>query len=139
VSGTLNVLETVQPDFVVLSFIGNDLTPCTGFETGTVLLDQYRRDITSLCVQAAPANCVLVGQAPRLPSDHGLPFGEPTPLYIELASNNAFMYVDAGAAVEDANGGYVPSLRSWDTLHFSPEGAARYGYAIGEFLTTVTG
>jgi hypothetical protein len=31
------------------------------------------------------------------------------------------------------------AMRSLDTLHFTTEGAARYGYAIGEFLTTITG
>jgi hypothetical protein len=133
------ILDTMQPDFVVISFLGNNITSCTDHLTGPALLEQYRRDITSLCRQAAPANCVLVGQAPLHPSMlPNLPPGEPTGTYAHMAAQNPWLFIDAGAAVEDADGGYVPALRSWDTVHFSTEGAARYGYAIGYFLTTVT-
>ena len=138
ISRAQDAANRVRPDFVVVSFLGNNLTECTDGATGDALVDQYSRDITTICQQAAPAVCVLVGQAvlASLPSSP-LPEGEPTEIYRSMAAQHSWSFVDAGAAVED-DGRFVPSLRSTDLVHFSPEGAALYAIAIANFLEAAT-
>ena len=70
--------KLVRPDFVVVSFLGNNFTACTGGANGSALVEQYRRDITTICQQTAPAACVLVGQAVLMSSAKlAMPNGKP--------------------------------------------------------------
>jgi hypothetical protein len=130
--------KLVRPDFVVVSFLGNNFTACTGGANGGVLVEQYRRDVTRICQQTAPAVCVLVGQAVLTSSAQlAMPNGEPTELYRSLVAQQPWSFVDAGSAVEDDDGGFVASLRSTDLVHFSSEGAVLYASAIAQFLRAV--
>lgn len=129
----------VRPDFVVVSFLGNNITACTDGLSGGSLVEQYRRDITTICRQVAPAACVLVGQAPLTSAAHlAMPGGEPTELYRSMVAEHPWWFVDAGSAVEDEHGGFVASFRSGDLVHFSPPGARRYAGAIADFLRAIT-
>lgn len=57
-----DVAAATHPDLVVFTFVGNALTPCTGFLRGVPLLQGYLSDLDRLCAAVSPAPCVAVGQ-----------------------------------------------------------------------------
>jgi hypothetical protein len=127
------------PDLVVISFLGNNITPCTGNAVGQPLLDAYERDLTNLCAAVSPARCVLVGQ-PTVPIEVGwnMPAGDqPTTMYRAVAEDGRWGFVDAGAAVETADGGFDPVLRNEDLVHFSEDGARLYAETIAGFVEQI--
>jgi hypothetical protein len=129
-----DAVADARPAIVVVSFLGNNLTPCTAGATGVDLLDAYRRDVGSICLAAWPARCLVVGQ-PTVPADVGWtmpPSDEPTAMYRAGAARGSWSFIDAGAAVELPDGGFDPSLRDPDRVHFTPEGAHRYASAIAD-------
>ena len=135
-----DVFATVRPDVVVFSFIGNSMTACTGGRTGTALLDSYRLDLVRICLAAAPARCVAVGQ-PTLGAAVGrtLPGpDEPTSMYRHHAFLGHWGFVDAGAATETGSGAFDQSMRDPDGVHLSESGAGAYAGAIAAYLRLVT-
>ena len=135
------VADHPQPvDAVVFSFIGNNMTECAGHATGDALLAQYRDDLTAICEQAAPARCVAVGQPALGPAvDRNLgPGDQPTSMYRHEAAAGRWEFVDAGAAVETAVGGFDAALRDGDGVHFNEAGAERFAAAIADYLLSAT-
>jgi hypothetical protein len=127
-----------RPAIVVVSFLGNNLTPCTGGATGDHLLDAYGRDVTTICRSAWPARCLVVGQ-PTVPAEVGWtmpPGDQPTTMYRAGASRGNWSFVDAGAAVELPDGGFDATLRDPDRVHFTPEGAHRFATVIADAIRT---
>lgn len=131
-------LERLQPDVVVLSFIGNTGTPCTDGATGWRLHRRHVAAMVTLCATAAPARCVAVGQpavapwvAPNLPS------GEPTVTYQAEALRGRWGFVDAGAAIESPNGEFDPVHRNRDGVHLDASGNAAFAGAIAAHLAAL--
>jgi GDSL-like Lipase/Acylhydrolase family len=139
VGRVIDQAAVASADLVVISFLGNNLTPCTGNALGQPLLDAYQRDLSTMCAAVAPARCVLVGQ-PTVPIDVGwnMPGGDqPTTMYRALAEEGQWGFVDAGSAVETADGRFDPALRSEDRVHFSDDGARRYAATIARFVDDI--
>lgn len=112
-------LETTPTTVVVISFTGNNMTPCMFDGTGAQLKDErlvdaYRADIGVLIARARAAGAwvVLVGQPhrdPKFAADlvvEGL-----NAVYQEYAVTIAHVsYVDAGRSVETPDGRYTDRL-----------------------------
>jgi hypothetical protein len=125
-----------EVDVVLFSFMGNNLTEATGHVTGEVLLTQYRDNLKVMCAAVAPARCVTVGQPVPGP-DVELTFGvdgEPTAMYQHEAEVGSWEFVDAGAAVETADGGFDSSVREADGVHLNAVGVERFATAIAHYL-----
>jgi hypothetical protein len=125
-----------EVDVVLFSFMGNNLTEATGHATGEALLTQYRDDLKKMCAALAPARCVAVGQpvtGPDVERTFGVD-GEPTDMYQHEAQIGSWEFVDAGAAVETADGGFDPSVREADGVHLNPVGVERFAAAIAHYL-----
>ena len=157
---------------VVISFTGNALSPCmadgAGAELqGQAVVDKYRTDVTALIDQAraAQAEVVLVGQPVHgAPADGNDIVDGLNEAYRSFAEQSHVSFVDAGAAVENADGSFAPTLpclpdepqcdpsgsnvvRNDDGLHFCPgspppgpctvysSGAYRFAAAITEEIT----
>ena len=89
-----------------------------------------------MCAALAPARCVAVGQ-PMLGPDVERTFGvdsEPTAMYQHEAEVGSWEFVDAGAAVETADGGFDPSVREADGVHLNAIGVERFATAIANYL-----
>jgi hypothetical protein len=127
--------DVYEPDVVLFSFLGNNLTEPTGHATGGALLSQYRDDLHEICAIVAPARCVAVGQpalGPGVPRN--IEGDQPTTMYREEAAGGSWEFVDAGAAVESALGGFDPRLRAADGVHLTDEGAARFAAVLAAYL-----
>ena len=158
----------------VVTFAGNSLTPCmTAADNtsphGQALVDRYRADLATLVaeVRATGARVLIVGQPVRvgpLP-DVAIEVEGINAIAVELANQDGVAFVDAGAAVEDADGRFTVSLpclpgeetcgpdgtnvvRSDDGVHFCPgastfpclvysSGAFRFASAIVEGLNAL--
>lgn len=155
---------------VVITFTGNHGTSCMRDSAGTelrgdALVDRFRADVTVLAerARAAGAWVVIVGQPAR--GDDPLGAAEVDDLnqvYRTLAGVPGITFVDAGAAVENADGSFTTRLpcssiettcdadgtvavRSDDGVHLCPgeheqpcpvysSGALRFALAIIEAL-----
>lgn len=129
---------------VVLSFTGNNLTPCMadgagGFLQGGAVLAKYRVDMTALIDRARGAGAwvMLVGQPAQPPSGFLAERVDAlNALYRELAQAPYVAFVDAGATVERPDGSYTTALvcLAWEpecsptgensvrgAIHFCPE------------------
>jgi hypothetical protein len=104
---------------VVITFTGNNLTPCMFDGTGAGLIDQalvdrYRADVGVLIdhARAAGAWVVLVGQPVRHPSfDADVEVDGINAVYRQFAASlDRVSYVDAGRFVETPEGGYTDRL-----------------------------
>lgn len=116
-------LEATNSTVVVISFSGNNLTPCMIDETGANLTDEelvekYRTDVGVLIDQATTAGAwvVLVGQPVRHPSfDADLEVAGINAVYQEYAAARAQVsYVDAGQFVEAPDGRYTDRMPCLD-------------------------
>jgi hypothetical protein len=112
-------LEATATTVVVVTFTGNNLTPCMLDATGRRLIDeplveQYRTDVGVLIdhARAAGAWVVLVGQPLRHPSfDADLEVEGINAMYREYAATmSSVSYVDAGHSVETPDGRYTDRL-----------------------------
>jgi hypothetical protein len=158
---------------VVISFTGNSLTPCMadaagGQLAGVAVVSRYRTDVTTLIAQAvaARAHVVLVGQPVHVDLIGGNDIVRAlNTIYDGMAARHGVdvRYVDAGAAVENADGSFAHALpclageptcgpsgsnvvRSDDGLHFCPgvpvpgacaeysSGAFRFANAIASVI-----
>jgi hypothetical protein len=130
------VAAATHPDLVVFTFVGNALTPCTGFLSGVPLLQRYLADLDRLCAAVSPAPCVAVGQPVLAPwVAWTMPAGdEPTVSYRQLALDGRWGFVDAGRDVENLDGTYVATYRDLDGIHFTDAGSQRFGAAIARYL-----
>jgi hypothetical protein len=164
-------LEATPATVVVITFTGNNYTPCILGEagerlSGDRLVERYRADVTLLVetARAAGAWVVLVGQANHHPllGVEGQIAGL-NAAYRDLAERLPMVaFVDAGAAVEAADGSYTDRLPCTeldidcavdgttvvrgDGVHFCPvvgvapcpvwsSGAVRYGTTIAAAAT----
>ncbi|CAN5537218.1 hypothetical protein BH10ACT2_BH10ACT2_14610 [soil metagenome] len=146
---------------VVISFIGNSLTPCMsdgagGFLSGQALIDKYRADLQALIEQARSAGApVLLVNQPKTSDRVDLAFvaADLNATYQDLASADDVAIVDAGAAVENPDGTFADELpcaaaeqacgasgsnvvRTDDGVHFCPGPSPAYPcpvYASGAF------
>lgn len=111
-------IALAKESVLVLQFTGNSLTPCIedgggAHLSGQALVDRYRADITTLTVHARDvgAAVLLVGQPVRAP---GVPGNDEVDglntMYAALADDLGFHFVDAGAAIEHADGSYAATL-----------------------------
>ena len=156
---------------VVFSFNGNSLSPCMsdglgGLLQGQAVVDKYRTDVDGLIAEAqsAGARVVLVGQPVHAESVGGNEVVTGiNQVYADLSASTEIEFVDAGAAVENADGTFAASLpclpdeeqcdpsgsnavRNDDGLHFCPgapppgpcttyaSGAFRFAQAIAEAI-----
>ncbi len=112
-------LEATPTTVVVITFTGNNLTPCMLDDAGARLVDQplveqYRIDIGVLIEHATAAGAwvVLVGQPVRHPRfDADLEVEGINAVYRGYAAGRAHVsYVDAGQFVETADGRYTDRL-----------------------------
>ncbi len=145
---------------VVISFIGNSLTPCMtdgagGFLSGQALIDKYRADVHALIERARSAGApVLLVNQPKTADRVDLAFvaADLDATYRDLASDDVAI-VDAGAAVENPDGTFAHELpcgaaeqacgasgsnvvRTDDGVHFCPGTSPAYPcpvYASGAF------
>jgi hypothetical protein len=154
---------------VVISFTGNSLTPCMadaagGHLAGVAVVNRYRADVTTLIAQAAAARAhvLLVGQPVHVDLIGGNDIIRSlNSIYAGMAALPDVGYVDAGAAVENANGSFAHDLpclageptcgpsgsnvvRSDDGLHFCPgapgQGAcAEYSSGAFRFASAIAG
>lgn len=117
-----------HPRLIVLSFIGNNVTPCMeGTWTDEDVRARYFIYMTSL-KQRIPNQPLLWVVNPIIhDSVRGLREPTPNPLYVAEPS-----HVDAGAAVEGPGGEYLPEYRLDDGLHLNDAGAQRFATAINE-------
>ena len=138
-------LQVTAGSVVVISFTGNSMTPCMADNDGSHLagqavVDKYTLDVTALIGEAltAGARVLLVGQPVRASSTPGNDVvAGLNHAYSHLANQHNVTLVDAGAAVENADGSFAQSLpcrpgeaecgptgsnviRSDDGLHFCP-------------------
>jgi len=138
-------LQATETSIVVISFTGNSRTPCMsdgagGYLHGQALVDKYRADIGALIAEArsAGAHALLVGQPTRASVVAGNDEVQGiNHVYTDLADASGISFVDAGAAVETADGSYAERLaclpgeaecaasgsndmRNDDGLHFCP-------------------
>ena len=116
-------LEATDSTVVVISFSGNNLTPCMLDETGSNLIDErlvekYRTDVGVLIdhATAAGARVVLVGQPVRDPRfDADLEVEGINGVYQDYAAAMPLVsYVDAGALVENPDGRFTDRLPCLD-------------------------
>jgi hypothetical protein len=115
---TGNMPALSESSMVVITFTGNSQTPCMsdgagGQLRGPALVEQYRVAVKSLVDRARDAGAwvILVGQ----PARAGNPLGNTevdgiNAMYRSLASEKFVAFVDAGAAVENADGSPATSL-----------------------------
>lgn len=166
-------LHITPGSVVVVSFTGNSSSPCMGdgaggYLTGQAVVDKYRTDVSSLIAGAQAANAVvlLVGQPVHADSVPGNDIvAGLNGVYMALVDEPDVAFADAGAAVENADGGFAKSLpclpgedecdpsglnviRNDDGLHFCPgspppgactvyaSGAFRFANAIAEAIAT---
>jgi len=156
-------LTVTATSVAVITFTGNSGTDCMsdgagGFLSGQALLDKYRSDITALVAQvrASGAQVLMVGQPQRLGGTGAdMEVAGLNEFYAGLAEPGAVSFIDAGAAVEDANGAFtlrLPCLpnepdcapdgsiavRSEDGVHFCSNDADPNcaGYSSGAFRFT---
>jgi hypothetical protein len=111
-------LQATASSVVVISFTGNSMTPCMsdgfgGQLHGKYLVAKYRVDLNVLLdrVRTVGAVALLVGQPPHsdaLPGNDDL--NAINEMYAGLAGTNGVFFVDAGAAVENADGTYAKTL-----------------------------
>jgi hypothetical protein len=154
---------------VVISFTGNAISPCMadgqgGQLAGQAVVDKYRTDVVALVDEArsAHADVVLVGQPVHGDAAGGNDIVDGlNAMYAKMAARSHVSFVDAGHAVENADGSFAATLpcepneqqcdpsgsnvmRSDDGLHFCPgspppgpcptyaSGAFRFAGAIAE-------
>ena len=166
--------EVGQMSVAVVTFAGNSQTPCMAatdgtFPRGQALVDRYRADLAALVTQvrATGARVLIVGQPARGGplADAAIEVDGINAIAVELADQDGVAFVDAGAAVEDAEGRFTVSLpclpgeescgpdgtnvvRSDDGVHFCPgtstfpclvysSGAFRFASAIVEGLAAL--
>ncbi len=112
-------LEATATTVVVITFTGNNLTPCMLDGAGAKLIDEplvekYRADVGVLIdhARAAGASVVLVGQPLRHPSfEAELEVDGINAVYREYAATmSQVSYVDAGQFVETSDGRYTDRL-----------------------------
>ncbi len=112
-------LEATPTSVVVITFTGNNLTPCMFDDTGVGLVDealveQYRADVGVLIEQAADAGArvVLVGQPYRHPAfEAELEVDGINAVYEQYAAAlPRVSFVDAGQYVETSDGAYADRL-----------------------------
>ena len=111
-------LETTATTVVVITFTGNNMTPCMLDGAGAPLIDQplvdkYRADVGVLIdhARAAGAWVVLVGQPLHHPSfEAELEVDGINAMYREYAAMSHVSYVDAGQFVETPDGQYTDRL-----------------------------
>ena len=134
-----NLAASVEPDLVVFSFLGNNLTPCTGGATGQALTDNFFTHLAAICRDVAPARCVAVGQPALGPwvSSSFLSVEQPTDMYRREARAGRWGFVDAGSAVESSSGSYVAEYRSSDGIHFNAAGGAAFARTLAGYLTAI--
>ncbi len=153
-------LSVTATSVAVITFIGNSSSTCMadgagGFLHGQALVDKYRSDMIGLVAQvrSSGAQVLMVGQ-PRRQGDATveIEIAGLDELYSGLTEPGAVSFVDAGAAVEDANGAFVLRLpcmpgetqcdadgsitvRSEDGVHFCSNAVATGcdGYSSGAF------
>lgn len=138
-------LQINKDSLVVISFTGNSVSPCMadgagGHLAGQALRDKYRTDITALLdrAQAAGARALLVGQPVHEDPASTEVVDGINAMYSGFSSDRKDVdFVDAGAAVENADGSFAHALpclegeascdpsgsnvvRSDDGLHFCP-------------------
>lgn len=158
-------LSVTPTSVAVITFIGNSSSACMsdgagGFLHGQALVDKYRSDVVALVAQVRTtgAQVLMVGQ-PQRQGDVNVEIEVAglNALYSGLAEPGAVSYVDAGAAVEDANGGFVLRLpcmpgetqcdadgtievRSEDGVHFCSDAPASgcSDYSSGAFRFAAT-
>ena len=112
-------LPATRSSVVVITFIGNSLTPCMAgldgeFLAGSTLVAKYRNDVGMLIDRSrrAGSRIVLVGQ-PRQAPELGFDFEVEAlnEMYRAYAESYHFVsFIDAGAAVESPTGEYTDSL-----------------------------
>lgn len=142
-------LSLTPTSIAVITFIGNSSSVCMadgtgGFLHGQALVDKYRSDVVGLVAQirASGAMVLMIGQPQRLgDANADIEVAGLNALYAGMAEPGAVSFVDAGAAVEDANGAFVLRLscmpgespcdpdgtiavRSDDGVHFCSNAAA---------------
>jgi hypothetical protein len=111
-------LEATATTVVVITFTGNNMTPCMLDGAGARLIDQplvekYRADVGVLIdhARAAGAWVVLVGQPLSHPSfEAELEVDGINAVYREYAAMSHVSYVDAGQFVETPDGQYTDRL-----------------------------
>jgi hypothetical protein len=111
-------LAVTSRSVVVVSFIGNSLTPCMaddagGHLRGSALVERYDADLTSMVerLRAIGARVVLVGQPRRATgATSDLEVAGINRVYTELAALDGVSFVDAGAMVEAADGTFASTL-----------------------------
>ncbi|MDO8364761.1 MAG: hypothetical protein Q7V88_17860 [Actinomycetota bacterium] len=111
-------LEATATTVVVITFTGNNMTPCMLDSAGARLIDQplvekYRADVGVLIdhARAAGAWVVLVGQPLHHPSfEAELEVDGINAVYREYAAMPHVSYVDAGQFVETPDGQYTDRL-----------------------------
>lgn len=158
-------LSVTATSVAVITFIGNSSSSCMadgagGFLHGQALVDKYRSDMIGLVAQvrSSGAQVLLVGQPQRLgDASVEIEIAGLNALYSGLAEPGAVAFVDAGAAVEDANGAFVLRLpcmpgeaqcdadgsievRSKDGVHFCSNAVATGcgAYSSGAFRFAAT-
>ena len=166
-------LRITPSSIVVISFTGNAISPCMsdgggGQLQGQAVIDKYRSDVAALIGEARTvrAQVILVGQP--IEGDNvggndivaGLNASS-----VDFAKQSGVLFVDAGAAVENADGTFAASLpcvpneqecgpsgsnvvRNDDGLHFCPgspppgpcavysSGAFRFAQAVATAINT---
>ena len=158
-------LSVTPTSIAVITFIGNSSSACMadgagGFLHGQALVDKYRSDVVGLVAQvrSSGAQVLMVGQPQRLgDANVDIEVAGLNALYAGMAEPGAVAFVDAGAAVEDANGAFVLRLpcmpgetqcdpdgtiavRSEDGVHFCSNAAATgcSEYSSGAFRFAAT-
>jgi lysophospholipase L1-like esterase len=158
-------VDASKTSIVIITFTGNSQTPCMaddagGFLAGEELVDKYESDVRSLVEKARDdgAHVILVGQPSRRDDVGGNDEVEAlNAVYRDVADDEFVSFVDAGAAVENADGSYAQDLpcvpdepeceadgsntvRNDDGLHFcpgGPHGATCPTYASGAWRFAV--
>ncbi len=159
-------LSLTPTSMAVITFIGNSSSACMadgagGVLHGQALVDRYRSDMIELVAQvrSSGAQVLLVGQPQRLgDASVQAEISGLNALYAGLAEPGAVSFVDAGAAVEDANGAFalrLPCLpgetqcdadgsiavRSEDGVHFCSNatvtGCSQYSSGAFRFAATI--
>ncbi|MGD9701747.1 MAG: SGNH/GDSL hydrolase family protein [Acidimicrobiia bacterium] len=134
-----DLARLVAPDLVVFSFIGNNMTSCTGGAIGQALTDNYFVHLAEICDDVAPARCVAVGQPTLGPwvASSFLSVEQPTDMYRREARAGRWGFVDAGSAVESASGSYVAEYRQSDGIHFNEAGGAAFAATLATYLSAL--
>jgi hypothetical protein len=111
-------LQISTESVVVVSFIGNSLTPCMQDGAGANLggqafFDKYRADTVALIKQVRSAGAeavVLVGEPIESDAWPAEIVARLNAMYADLASDAGVVFVDAGAAVENTDGTFATEL-----------------------------